>query len=57
MDLLYVHMQEHSQKLQLYSAMYSEIQQTFDVEKAFTTTMNQIQKLQAKDVNDFIQMK
>lgn len=54
MDLLYVLMQEHSQKLQLHSAMYSEIQQTFDVEKAFITTMNQIQKLQAKDVHDFI---
>lgn len=41
MDFLYVQIEEHSQKLQIYADLYEKTQSLVNVEKDFLTCMNE----------------
>ena len=57
MDLMYVQMEEHTQKLNLYSNLFEHLQNNFDLPAEFTKTMHAIGKFQQPDIDDFIKAK
>ena len=57
MDLMYVQMEEHTQKLNLYSNLFEHLQNSFDLPTEFSKAMLTIDKFPQSDIDEFIRAK